>query len=73
MVNTTTTTTTLVARATSNNKLKAFIRFDGTGRLIAGSLILRRNKPTVGDWEEIPASVCCNYSTTTSTTTQILD
>lgn len=54
----------------TNNKLKAFVRFDGTGRVIAGSLILQRNKPKVGNWVEIDANECCNYTTTTTTTTE---
>ena len=52
----------------TNNKLKAYVRFDGTGRVIAGSLILQRFKPKVGNWKEIDANECCNYTTTTSTT-----
>jgi hypothetical protein len=54
--------------ANSNNKLKAYIRYDGTGRVIAGSLILQRFKPKVGNWQEIDANECCNYTTTTTTT-----
>ena len=53
----------------TDNKLKAYVRFDGTGRVIAGSLILQRFKPKVGNWVEIPANECCNYTTTTTTTT----
>ena len=49
--------------------LKAFVRFDGSGRVVAGSLILRRSKPKVGNWQEIQAYECCNYTTTTTTTT----
>lgn len=45
--------------------LKAFVRFDGSGRIVAGSLILRRKKPKVGKWVEIPAYECCNPTTTT--------
>lgn len=41
-------------------KLKAFVRYDGSGRVVAGSLILRKNKPKVGRWYEIPAYECCN-------------
>jgi len=58
--------------ANSNNRLKAYVRYDGTGRVIAGSLILQRSKPKVGNWQEIDANECCNYvpdSTTTTTTT----
>lgn len=53
----------------TNNKLKAYVRFDGSGRVIAGSLILQRFKPKVGDWKEINANECCNFTTTTTTTT----
>jgi hypothetical protein len=48
--------------------LKAFVRYDGTGRVIAGSLILQANKPKVGNWQEIDAYECCNPTTTTTTT-----
>lgn len=51
--------------------LKAFVRFDGSGRIVAGSLILRKNKPKVGKWKEIPAYECCNYVPTTTTTTTV--
>jgi hypothetical protein len=54
----------------SNNKLKAYVRYDGTGRVIAGSLILQRFKPKVGNWQEIDANECCNPTTTTTTTTE---
>lgn len=47
--------------------LKAFVRFDGSGRIVAGSLILRRQKPKVGKWQEIVAYECCNETTTTTT------
>jgi hypothetical protein len=59
----------------TNNKLKAYVRYDGTGRVIAGSLILQRFKPKVGNWQEINANECCittttsTSSTTTTTTT----
>jgi hypothetical protein len=46
----------------TNNKLKAYVRFDGTGRIIPGSLILQRFKPAVGNWQETPAYECCNYT-----------
>ena len=48
--------------------LKAFVRFDGTGRIVPSSLILRRKKPKVGKWVEIPAYECCNPTTTSTTT-----
>lgn len=52
----------------TNNKLKAYVRYDGDGRVIAGSLILQRFKPKVGNWNEIDANECCNDITTTTTT-----
>jgi hypothetical protein len=57
--------------ANGNNKrpLKAYVRFDGSGRIVAGSLILRKNKPKVGKWHEIQAFECCNPTTTSTTTT----
>jgi len=52
------------------NKLKAFVRFDGSGRVIPSSLILQKSKPKVGNWKEINATQCCNSTPiTTSTTT----
>jgi hypothetical protein len=47
--------------------LKAYVRFDGTGRIVPSSLILRRKKPKVGNWVEISAYECCNPTTTTTT------
>jgi hypothetical protein len=37
----------------TNRPLKAYVRFDGTGRIVPSSLILRRKKPKVGKWVEI--------------------
>jgi hypothetical protein len=53
----------------NNNKLKAYVRYDGTGRVVSGSLILQSFKPQVGNWVEIDANECCNYVPTTTTTT----
>jgi hypothetical protein len=44
----------------TNKKLKAYVRFDGSGRIVPGSLILNRFKPKVGNWQETPAYECCN-------------
>lgn len=55
--------------ANNQKKLKAFVRYDGSGRVVASSLILRKNKPRVGRWFEIPTFECCNGSGTTTTTT----
>lgn len=51
--------------------LKAYVRFDGSGRIVAGSLILRRKMPKVGKWMEIPAYECCNPTTTSTTTASL--
>lgn len=44
----------------SNRRLKAFVRYDGSGRVIPGSLNLQASKPKVGNWKEIDAYLCCN-------------
>ena len=53
----------------NSRPLKAYVRFDGTGRIVPSSLILRRKMPKVGKWKEIPAYECCNSTPTTTTTT----
>ncbi len=53
----------------NQRNLKAFVRFDGSGRVVAGSLILRKSKPKVGNWQEITAYECCNFTSTTTTST----
>jgi len=55
--------------AYNRKDLKAYVRYDGSGRVVAGSLILRRQKPKVGNWVEVPAYECCAPTTTTTTTT----
>lgn len=45
----------------ASNNLKAYVRYDGSGKLIAGSLILARFKPAVGNYKEISATECCDY------------
>ena len=57
--------------ANSNNKLKAYVRFDGTGRVIPSSVILQRFKPKDGNWQETASKLCCNDITTTTTTTTV--
>ena len=44
--------------------LKAFVRYDGSGRVVAGSLIFRKKKPTVGNFQQIQAFKCCNVEQT---------
>lgn len=65
---TTTTTTTVYERSRADNRLKAYVRYDGNGRVVPSSIILRRNKPQVGDWVEVLANLCCNPTTTSTTT-----
>lgn len=43
----------------NNKNLKAFVRYDGSGRVVSGSLILRLNKPKVGRWEQVKTYECC--------------
>lgn len=45
-----------------SKRLKAFVRYDGSGRVISSSLILAANKPKVGNWKEVNAYECCNVN-----------
>ena len=56
-------------RSNNNNKLKAFVRFDGSGRIVPSSLIVQAFKPKVGNYKEIDAKECCNPVIPTTTTT----
>lgn len=40
--------------------LKAYVRYDGSGRAVSSSLIWRKNKPKVGNWKEVQGYECCN-------------
>lgn len=40
--------------------LKAYVRYDGSGKVIPGSNILQKKMPKVGTWSEIDAYECCN-------------
>lgn len=42
------------------SKLKAFVRYDGTNRIVPGGPILQRFKPKNGVWEEIGTNDCCD-------------
>jgi hypothetical protein len=46
----------------SNKKdLKAYVRYDGNGRVIPGALLLQRFKPKGGGkWHQIGAYECCD-------------
>ena len=54
--------------ATNNRPLKAYIRYDGSGRAVSSSLIWRKNKPKVGNWKEVQGYECCNPGGGTFTT-----
>jgi hypothetical protein len=50
-------------------RLKAWVRYDGKGRLVGGGPILQESKPKNGDWVEIPFyEYCCQHTTTTTST-----
>ena len=51
----------------TNRNQKAYIRIDGSGRDVAGSLLLRNKKPGNGKWREVLAYECCNLTTSTTT------
>jgi hypothetical protein len=53
----------------NQSKLKAFVRVDGTGKVVTGGPILQAKKPTVGNWREINRNECCNPSPTLLTDT----
>ena len=46
-------------RSNNNNKLKAFVRFDGSGRIVPSSLIVQSIKPKDGNWRQINSKECC--------------
>jgi hypothetical protein len=52
----------------ASKMLRAFVRIDGQGFVIPGSLIFRRRRPSTGRWLEIDADRCCTSTTTTTTT-----
>jgi hypothetical protein len=52
----------------NQNKLKAWVRYDGTNTVVTAGPIFRASKPKVGNWKEMNANLCCNGSTTTTTT-----
>jgi hypothetical protein len=59
---------------TNKRDLKAFVRYDGSGRVVAGSLILRRQKPKVGNWKQVQGYECCtDHTLTTTVATAITD
>lgn len=49
-------------------KLRAFVRIDGSGRVVSGTPVLQASKPKVGTWREIPLYYRGEGTTTTTTT-----
>lgn len=45
------------------NVLRAWVRYDGEGKVVPGSVIQSRTKPKVGNWVEIPLNTCCTTTT----------
>lgn len=54
--------------ASNQRLLKAYLRYDDTGRISPGSLVLRPNMPKGRGWVEVPAYECCNPSVPISNT-----
>lgn len=48
--------------------LKGFVRLDANGYVVPTSLLLRKSKPKVGKWVEVPTNLCCTTTTTTTVT-----
>ena len=46
--------------ASNQRLLKAYLRYDDSGRISPGSLVLRGNMPKGRGWVEVPAYECCN-------------
>jgi hypothetical protein len=46
--------------ASNRRDLKSYVRYDGSGRIIPGSNVLRKNMPKVGKWKETQTYKCCN-------------
>lgn len=44
--------------------LKAFVKYDATGRIVPGTLLLRKQRPVGAGWEEIPATTLTYKRTT---------
>lgn len=48
---------------------KAWIKYDASGRVVPGLLLIRKKKPSGRGWVEVPVYLCCGPTTTTTTTT----
>ena len=54
-----------------NKKMKAYVRYDGNGKIVPGSLVIRTKKPSGKFKELVNPSLyqCCNPTTTTTSST----
>ena len=52
--------------STNRRFLKAFGRLDASGRLVPGSVVLRKKKPTKDRWIELDTYQCCDGINITS-------
>lgn len=48
--------------ANSNQNLKAWVRVNGAGQVVAGGPILQASRPKVGRWMQINITECCDGS-----------
>jgi uncharacterized protein (TIGR02145 family) len=54
-----------------SSKQKAFIKYDASGNIVPGSLVLTDGRlPRPGIWKEVYIDICCSISTTTTTSTE---
>lgn len=52
----------------NNNRMKAWVRLDGSSRIVSGSIVMRLTRPVSGNWMEVPINVCCGPSVSIDTT-----
>jgi uncharacterized protein (TIGR02145 family) len=55
-----------------SSKQKAFVKYDASGNIVPGSLVLTDGRlPKPGIWKEVYIDICCSTTTSTTTTTTI--
>jgi uncharacterized protein (TIGR02145 family) len=53
-----------------SSKQKAFVKYDASGNIVPGSLVLTDGRlPRPGIWKEVYIDICCSTTSTTTTTT----
>jgi uncharacterized protein (TIGR02145 family) len=53
-----------------SSKQKAFVKYDASGNIVPGSLVLTDGRlPKPGIWKEVYIDICCSTTSTTTTTT----